>query len=121
MLVALGLVAVAFTSQLLPATIDVLFIRRGTSLGAVVGLTLGLTGAFVFGPLLGSFANASEAWDKWNLVQSLLRNVEILKTAVPIDASAWGLLFNTVGFAGVSLFSKPVSKETRKAFANLVN
>ena len=121
MLVALGLVAVAFTSQLLPMTVDILFIRRGTSLGAIVGLTLGLAGAFAFGPLLGSLATASEPWDRWNLIQSLLKNIEILKTAIPIDASAWGLLFNTLGFTGVSYFSKPVPEETRNAFSDLVN
>ena len=82
---------------------------------------LGLAGAFAFGPLLGSLATASEAWDRWNLIQSLLRNIEILKTAIPIDASAWGLLFNTLGFTGVSYFSRPVSEETRKAFSDLVN
>lgn len=120
MLVALGLVAVAFTSQLLPITIDILFIRRGTCLGAIVGLALGLTGAFIFGPLLNSFVTGLEAWDQWNLLQWLHENVEDLKTVIPIDASAWGILFNSIGFATVSFFSRPVDREIRKAFANLV-
>jgi Na+/proline symporter len=120
MLVALGLVAVAFTSQLLPITIDILFIRRGTYLGAIVGLVLGLTGAFVFGPLLNSFVTGLEAWDQWNLFQWLHESVEDLKTVIPIDASAWGLLLNSIGFATVSLFSRPVDGKIRKAYANLV-
>lgn len=51
MIVGRGLFAVAFSVQLLPMTIDVFFVRRGTSTGASAGLMAGIVCAFAFSSL----------------------------------------------------------------------
>ena len=43
--------AMAFSAQLLPITIDLLFLRRGTKAGAVAGLVAGMIVVFLFPPL----------------------------------------------------------------------
>ncbi|MHC4997168.1 MAG: sodium:solute symporter family transporter, partial [Planctomycetota bacterium] len=43
--------AVAFSSQLIPVAIDMLYIRRGTRLGAIAGMVAGLTAVIAFTPL----------------------------------------------------------------------
>ena len=85
MLVAMGLVAVAFTTQLLPMAVDLLFVRRGTRGGAIAGLCVGLFAALLFGPL-------------WSLLfGSVPWVVQDLKRLAPMDASAWALFWNVPG------------------------
>ena len=43
--------AMAFSAQLLPVTIDLLFLRRGSKLGAVAGLTAGVLTVCLFPPI----------------------------------------------------------------------
>ena len=59
MIVILGLLAIAFATQLLPVTIDMLFIRQGTRAGAIWGMVTGLMIVFALSPffsmLVGDF------------------------------------------------------------------
>lgn len=43
--------AMAFSAQLLPVTIDVLFLKKGTRAGAITGLSAGILTVFLFPPL----------------------------------------------------------------------
>ena len=98
MIVGMALFAVAFSVQLLPMTIDVLFIRRGTKVAAICGLLAGLIVAFCFTtmltPLLGIFGLGEDAF--------LIQLVGTAKSVLPVHASAWGLTANTLTFAALS-------------------
>lgn len=51
MITEMMFVAIAFSCQILPVTIDVLFIRKGTHHGAICGMIAGLVVVFCFTPL----------------------------------------------------------------------
>ncbi|MBN2377610.1 MAG: sodium:solute symporter family protein [Sedimentisphaerales bacterium] len=51
MITEMMFVAIAFSCQILPVTIDMLFIRKGTRAGAVCGMIAGLAVVFCFTPL----------------------------------------------------------------------
>ncbi|MBA2113794.1 sodium:solute symporter family protein [Bremerella alba] len=99
MIVDLALFAVAFSVQLLPMTIDVLFLRRGNGIAATAGLSAGLLTAFLFTPLLPLLVEITglSAFD------SLLAWVEQAHSFLPVHASAWGLVVNTLVFLVISL------------------
>ncbi|MEM9079976.1 MAG: sodium:solute symporter family protein [Verrucomicrobiota bacterium] len=87
--------AMAFSAQLLPITIDMLFLKKGTLSGAIAGLTAGLLTVFLFpglSPLLLGTDNL--------LVQT---TGEIKKH---LDVGFCGILVNSLVFATVSLASK---------------
>ena len=113
MIVGLTLFAVAFSVQLLPLTIDVLYVRRGTAWGAVAGLVVGLVVAFcftsLFPPLVGLVGHP--------LLGQILDTVQTCKQALPIHATAWGLIPNTLVFVVVSLVTPRVPAERRAEFA----
>ena len=48
MIVILGLLAIAFSTQLLPLTVDMLYLQRGTRQGAIAGLIGGVLQRFMF-------------------------------------------------------------------------
>ncbi len=89
MIVGLALFAVAFSVQLLPITIDMLFLKRGTRQGAIAGLAAGLFFAFAFSSLF--------PFPQW---------VDPLRSLFPVHAAAWGLIPNAVLFAAVSALQK---------------
>lgn len=98
MIVGLALFAVAFSVQLLPMTIDVLFIRRGTKQAAIAGLACGLIVAFCFTSLFPTiFSDTSSPFLQW---------INQAKTIAPIHASAWGLGANTLVFIMVTSLSR---------------
>ncbi|MCG6156466.1 sodium:solute symporter family protein [Rubinisphaera margarita] len=117
MIVGLALFAVAFSVQLLPMTIDVLFIRRGTRTGACVGLIIGLLWAMAFTSLFPPLVNALGVPGS----QSLLNAIAAAKSLLPVDASAWGLIPNLLVFVLMSLFTKPVPAERKLEFATDMN
>lgn len=102
MIVGLALFAVAFSVQLLPMTIDVLFVRRGTKLAAICGLVSGLVVAFcftsLFPPMLQLLPESTSS--------SLSGVIDQAKALAPIHASAWGLIANTIVFVLLSAFSR---------------
>ncbi len=89
MIVILGLLAIAFSTQLLPMTVDMLYLRRGTRQGAMAGLITGLLTIFLLSPFWGMVAG--------DAFGSLLASMKRM-----IDIGAWGLLCNTLVFVGVS-------------------
>ncbi|QGJ71412.1 Sodium:solute symporter family protein [Planctomycetales bacterium 10988] len=103
MIVDLALFAVAFSVQLLPITIDILYLKRGTKWGAILGLTTGLLSAFCFTSLFslaigqvpeGSFAASFSDW------------IASAKAFLPMHAAAWGLIPNFLVFSGISLIQR---------------
>jgi Na+/proline symporter len=114
MMVGLGLFGVAFSVQLLPITIDVLFVRKGTSVAACAGLAIGVVFAFMFTSL---FAPLVE-WVGFPPLRSFASFIGWVKSALPVHASVWGLVPNTIVLVLISTFTKPVSEEIRLRFAN---
>lgn len=101
MIVDLALFAVAFSVQLLPITVDVLFLRRGTTWGASAGLLAGIVCAFLFTPLFGALVSAV-APQETSWLFALQRFVGDCRAVLPVHATAWGLLANVLIFVGVS-------------------
>ncbi len=109
MIVGLALFAVAFSVQLLPITIDILYVRKGTKWGAVIGLAVGLLTAFCFTSL---FPSLLAVIPELGLTTFLTDSVHDLKTLIPIHASAWGLIPNIVLFVIVSCIESAFRKES---------
>jgi len=116
MIAKLGLVAIGFSCQLLPLTIDMLFVRRGTSAGAAWGLAAGLLGAFFFGGMFDPVAEALQG----SALGSTAAAIQALKSNLPMDSTAWGLLFNVPVFVAVSCFTRPVDAAKRSEYAGLM-
>ena len=102
MIVGLGLFAAAFSIQLLPVTLDVLYLHRGTSVGAVTGLLTGLIVAFCFTSLFPSLTSATTGSLVEPIFLRLLDLVNSCKAWVPLHATAWGLIPNVLVFVVVS-------------------
>ncbi len=117
MIVALALFAVAFVVQVLPLTIDILYIRKGTAWGAATGLLAGLLTAFCFTSLFPPCVDALN----WTILKQILNLVKVCQGTLPMHAMAWGLVPNIVLFVIVSLFTPRVPTQRRAEFATLVN
>ena len=89
MIVILGLLAIAFSTQLLPLTLDMLFVRRGTRIGAIAGIVTGLFIIFLLSPFFPMLAG-----DRFKDVLANMKGM--------IDTGAWGLAGNVLVFAAVS-------------------
>jgi Na+/proline symporter len=116
MIAQLGFVAIAFTAQLLPMAIDVLYLRRGTRAGATAGLFCGLLGAFLFGPLFGMLADGSGI----GLLGVLKTAIEVISASLPIDGSAWGLFLNIPVFILVSCLTQSVDPKKQLEFEKIL-
>ncbi|MBT5690630.1 MAG: hypothetical protein HOI65_05885, partial [Opitutae bacterium] len=94
--------AIAFSSQLLPLAIDVLFINKGTRNGAIAGLSFGILVVLLFSPfpemILGKTATAG--------LTSFTGSLKGI-----IHVSAIGVLANTAAFIVVSRFTGSIPKE----------
>jgi SSS family solute:Na+ symporter len=99
-------VAMAFSCQLLPLAIDVLFIRRGTQTGAICGILSGIVVVFLFTPFTSILGD------------SLATSVKGLTSTLGslFDTGFCGAAVNTIVFIGVSKFTNPPSREHREAF-----
>lgn len=103
MIVGLALFAVAFSVQLLPITIDLLFVKRGTRAGAIAGLAVGLAMAFAFTSLFPLVVGAESP---------LMSLVAQAKSIFPVHAAAWGLIPNAVVFLLVSTIQRATSSSS---------
>ena len=88
--------AMAFSCQLIPAAVDILYIRRGTRAGAIAGMITG--GAVVLATL---FLTGNDT------IQSIKR---------VIDLGGLALAFNVIVFILVSLFTSKPDPERIAAF-----
>lgn len=98
--------AIASSAQLVPITIDLLFLRRGTKAGAVAGLTAGLLTIALFTPL-GAQILGEGSW--------LMAEVEHWRTR--LDIGFCGIVVNVTVFVLVSLVTKKPDPAHREAFA----
>ena len=98
------LLAIAFSCQLLPATLDMLFIRKGTKAGVVSGMIAGLLVVAWFTPMR-SLLLGGTLEEGTNELKRLL------------DIGCCGFLVNATVFAIVSRFTRPVDPERQAAFA----
>lgn len=108
MIADLMFAAIAFACQLLPATIDMLFVRRGTRVGALAGMIAGVVVVFLFTPFPGLLLGEGAA-------AGLASTTGKLKSL--FDLGFCGFVVNVVVFAAVSAVTKPPATEKREAFA----
>jgi len=97
MIVEMQIVAMAFSCQVLPVTIDMLFVRRGTRAGAICGMLAGLVVVLVFTPVPGLLLGEGlgvEVASAANYLKRLL------------DVSCWGFAVNTAVFILVSAVTR---------------
>ncbi|MEC9054988.1 MAG: sodium:solute symporter family protein [Verrucomicrobiota bacterium] len=98
--------AMAFSAQLLPITIDILFLRRGSRTGAIAGLAAGLLTVCLFPPLGKMILGETS---------SLLKGTSNLKAL--FDVGMCGIIVNALVFTIVSRFSPTPDQNHREAFA----
>ena len=94
MIASLMFAAIAFSCQLLPATVDMLFLRKGTSAGVVAGMIAGVFTVFLFTPF------APEAIGE--ATKPLTRN---------LDLGLIGCVVNVIVFVIVSKLTSPLDRE----------
>lgn len=89
MIVILGLLAIAFSTQLLPVAVDMLFVKRGTRQGAIAGTIAGLLTVLFLSPF-------------WPMVAGDTLGSLVADMKGTFDVGAWGLVANVIVFAAVS-------------------
>jgi SSS family solute:Na+ symporter len=87
--------AMAFSAQLLPLAIDILFLKKGTRQGAIAGLAAGIVTVFLFPPL-GSLILGED-----NPVTLLTADLKTL-----LDVGFCGIVVNVIVFGLVSLVTR---------------
>ena len=99
MIMDMSFLAIAFSCQLIPILFDVIFIRKGTRLGAIAGLTSGLIVTFLFGQLfplmLGSIPGPT-------ILHNIKSGIDSLTSEIKVDPSVWGILVNITLFVLLS-------------------
>ena len=102
MIVNLMFAAIGFSCQMLPVSIDMLFLRKGTRAGAIAGMAAGVIVVFLFTPfpdlLLGRTEDAPVA-----------ESVKPLKSL--FDIGFTGFVVNAAVFALVSRFTRKLDPE----------
>ena len=87
--------AMAFSAQLLPLTVDILYLKKGTRQGAIAGLAAGILTVFLFPPL-GSLLLGED-----NIVTLFTANLKTL-----LDVGFCGIAVNVLVFVTVSALTK---------------
>ena len=99
MIAQLGLMAIAFSSQLLPLTFDMLYLKKGTRQGAFAGLVVGLLVVFMLSPMFQIISGEGSSISSFaNTLKSIF------------DVGAWGLSANVLVFIVVSVIVKTRNK-----------
>jgi SSS family solute:Na+ symporter len=106
LIATLSFVAMAFSCQLLPATLDMLFIGKSSRAGAVAGMSSGIFIVLLFTPFSALFGEAMAA--SIDGLTGTLKNL--------FDIGFCGFVVNASVMVVVSLFSKPVDAERVEAF-----
>lgn len=101
MIASLMFAAIAFSCQLLPAIVDMLFIRKGTRAGVIAGMIAGVVTVFLFTP----FAPAAIG----EAAKPLTRN---------LDLGLIGCTVNVIVFFLVSKLSQPLDRKHVETLAN---
>ena len=97
MIIEMQFVAMAFSCQLLPVVVDMLFLHRGTRSGAIAGLIAGLVTVALFTPAPGLLLGRG-------LGQPIAETAAYLKSL--FDIGFCGLAVNVTVFALASLLGK---------------
>jgi len=97
MIVALGLLAIAFSTQLLLITVDILYLKVGTRHGAIAGLITGIFSVLILSPI-----SPLTMYESMNLTLGLLRTT--------LDIGTWGLMLNCLVFFTVSCINRSNTK-----------
>ena len=92
MIMPMSILAIAFSSQLLPVTIDVLFLKRGSRQGAIAGIIAGMLVVLMFSPIPAILTGSDSA------VVGLFARLKQLA-----DIGFCGVVVNVTVFALVSL------------------
>ncbi len=93
------LLAIAFACQLLPATLDILFVRKGTKAGVCAGMIAGIAVVLCFTPAVsGGVAETAKEVKRY------------------LDIGCCGFIVNAAVFAIVSRFTRPVEAARKQAF-----
>ena len=111
MIVEMQFVAMAFSCQVLPVTLDILFVRRGTRAGAIAGMMAGLLVVLMFTPLPNLLLGegiGDWAGDKAGYLKRLF------------DIGFCGFVVNTVVFASVSLVTRRPDARRTAEFAQFM-
>tara|TARA_B100000614_G_scaffold62741_1_gene55627 strand:- start:4867 stop:6537 length:1671 start_codon:yes stop_codon:yes gene_type:complete len=95
MIMPMSILAIAFSSQLLPVTIDVLFLKRGSRQGAIAGIIAGMLVVLMFSPIPAILTGSDSA------VVDLFARLKQLA-----DIGFCGVVVNVTVFALVSLKNK---------------
>ena len=103
---AFFLLAMAFSAQLLPVTIDLLFLRRGSKAGAIAGMVVGILTVCLFPPL-GTLLLGADS--------GLISGTGQVKAI--LDVGFCGLVINALVFALVTRFTVKPDSAHREAFA----
>ena len=95
MIMPMSLLAIAFSSQLLPVTFDVLFLQRGSRSGAIAGIVAGMVVVLMFSPLLAIVTgNNSTAVDLFARLKQIA------------DIGFCGVVVNVAVFALITVLGK---------------
>jgi SSS family solute:Na+ symporter len=97
LLAQMGLLAISFSTQLVPVTVDMLFLRRGTKWGAIAGTAAGVSVVFAFTPLFSQLVSGNTA---------LLTSLTSLRKMIDIGALGCGV--NSAVFLIVSVIEHRV-------------
>lgn len=112
MIIEMLYVAMAFSCQVLPLTLDMLFLRKGTRAGAICGTAAGILTVLCFTPapslLLGG-----------HLPDSLADSTGWLKRL--FDIGFIGFVVNVTVFAAVSAFTQRLSPDRVAEFVRLMS
>ncbi|MDO5552620.1 MAG: sodium:solute symporter family protein [Planctomycetia bacterium] len=115
MIIELQFVAMAFACQLVPVTIDMLYIRRGTKAGAIAGMVAGLIVVFGFTPvptLLLDGMQLPDAANGFSYVVALVKSF--------FDLGFCGLVPNVIVFILVSMITRSHNEQTKKDFESIL-
>ena len=89
----MGLLAIAFSTQLLPITVDMLFLRRGNGKGAICGLLAGLAVVFFFTPFFSMAIRGTPGGeDAISFIKDIKRSVDIGACALVANLAVFALV-----------------------------